>query len=74
MSNIIAGLKRTMKSLDIFGSPINFNIGGVYKYKTAVGGVLTLLMVVILVLFFQVFTIFKHSPQFRTLRIVKNCL
>lgn len=74
MSNIMAGFKSTMKSLDIFGSPINFNIGGVYKYKSAVGGVLTLLMVAILILFFQVFIIINHSPQLRALRIVIKCL
>jgi hypothetical protein len=44
---MIRTLRRGLKSIDIFGSPVTFNIKGKDTYTSSMGGSLTILMVVV---------------------------
>jgi hypothetical protein len=45
-------LKKVIKFIDIFGAPIKFNIDGKDTYQSVMGGLTTLIMIMVILLFF----------------------
>lgn len=52
MNKVFDVSRKFIKGIDIFGTPITFNIDGQATYQSAVGGLMTLLMITIIITFF----------------------